>query len=175
MPNAEVKQQEEEREGEGDTPSQPEPSSKAAKKTRKRKRAAANAAEGESSQGQIDGAQIQAEAESGNAALDAQAAPKKKKRRTKAEIAADMLPIAPRTAGSKIRVGAHVSDAGGVQNAVLNAVQIGCNAMALFLKSQRKWENPPLKEGQCQHFLSYCAEHKYNGDSEGGTGEKSNV
>jgi len=162
LPNVEEVEQEE---GEGATPSQPEPSPKSTKKTRKRKRAAANPTEGESSQGKVDGGQAEAET---------QATPKKKKRRTKAEIAADMLPLAPRTLGSKLLVGAHVSSAGGVQNAILNSVQIGGNAMALFLKSQRKWENPPLKEEQCQQFLSLCGRHKYNGDSEAGTGENNN-
>ncbi|KAF6763904.1 xylose isomerase-like protein, partial [Ephemerocybe angulata] len=38
----------------------------------------------------------------------------------------------------------HVSAAGGVENAVLNAAAIGANAFTLFLKSQRKWEGPSL-------------------------------
>ncbi|KAF5315667.1 hypothetical protein D9611_004932 [Ephemerocybe angulata] len=42
------------------------------------------------------------------------------------------------------KVCAHVSAAGGVENAVLNAAAIGANAFTLFLKSQRKWEGPPL-------------------------------
>ncbi|KAH6886687.1 xylose isomerase-like protein, partial [Coprinopsis sp. MPI-PUGE-AT-0042] len=41
-------------------------------------------------------------------------------------------------------VGAHVSAAGGVANAPVNAAEIGCSAFALFLKSQRKWSSPPL-------------------------------
>ena len=35
-------------------------------------------------------------------------------------------------------------DTGGVHNAVTNAVNIGCKAFALFLKSQRKWNAKPL-------------------------------
>ncbi|KAH6887300.1 xylose isomerase-like protein [Coprinopsis sp. MPI-PUGE-AT-0042] len=42
------------------------------------------------------------------------------------------------------KVGAHVSAAGGVANAPVNAAEIGCSAFALFLKSQRKWSSPPL-------------------------------
>ncbi|KAH6886660.1 xylose isomerase-like protein [Coprinopsis sp. MPI-PUGE-AT-0042] len=42
------------------------------------------------------------------------------------------------------KVGAHVSAAGGVENAPVNAAEIGCSAFALFLKSQRKWSSPPL-------------------------------
>jgi len=171
LPNAE---EEEREEGESDAPVRPEPSPNSTKKTKKRKRDAANSTEGGSGQGQVAGEQDQAEAETEDAVHDTQAAPKKKKRRTKAEIAADMLPIAPRSLVSKLRVGAHVSAAGGVHNAILNSVQIGGNAMGLFLKSQRKWENPPLKEEHCQHFLSHCREHKYNGDSEGETRGKNN-
>jgi AP endonuclease-1 len=34
--------------------------------------------------------------------------------------------------------------------------------MALFLKSQRKWANPPLIDDHCSQFLSNCKEHKYD-------------
>lgn len=42
-------------------------------------------------------------------------------------------------------IGAHVSAAGGVFNAPLNAKNINANAYALFTKSQRQWNAPPLK------------------------------
>jgi len=42
------------------------------------------------------------------------------------------------------RVGAHVSAAGGVENAPLNAQAIGAKAFALFTKSQRRWTAKPL-------------------------------
>jgi len=41
-------------------------------------------------------------------------------------------------------VGAHVSASGGVENAPLNAQQIGANAFALFTKNQRQWHAKPL-------------------------------
>jgi len=41
-------------------------------------------------------------------------------------------------------VGAHVSAAGGVQNAPLNARAIGARAFALFTKNQRQWQAKPL-------------------------------
>ncbi|HEY9148714.1 MAG TPA: deoxyribonuclease IV [Gammaproteobacteria bacterium] len=41
-------------------------------------------------------------------------------------------------------VGAHVSAAGGVENAPLNAEKIGANAFALFTKNQRQWQAKPL-------------------------------
>lgn len=42
------------------------------------------------------------------------------------------------------RVGAHVSAAGGVDKAPLNAQAIGARAFALFVKNQRRWQAPPL-------------------------------
>jgi deoxyribonuclease-4 len=41
-------------------------------------------------------------------------------------------------------LGAHVSAGGGVENAPLNANEIGANAFALFTKNQRQWNSPPL-------------------------------
>ncbi len=43
-------------------------------------------------------------------------------------------------------VGAHVSAAGGVFNAPLNAKAIGAKAFALFTKNQRQWKAKPLDE-----------------------------
>src|SRR5210317_892886 len=42
-------------------------------------------------------------------------------------------------------VGAHVSAAGGVENAPLNAMAIGAKAFALFTKNQRQWVAKPLE------------------------------
>ena len=52
----------------------------------------------------------------------------KRKRKTKEEKEAEAMPLAARTLGSKVLVGAHVSSAGGVHNAVMNSVHIGGNA-----------------------------------------------
>ena len=41
-------------------------------------------------------------------------------------------------------VGAHVSAAGGVENAPLNAQRIGARAFALFTKNQKQWQAKPL-------------------------------
>jgi AP endonuclease-1 len=84
-----------------------------------------------------------------------------KKRKTKEEKEAEAMPIAARTVGHKLFIGAHVSSAGGVQNSVGNSVHIGANAFALFLKSQRKWANPPLSEDQCASFHGNCKTHSY--------------
>jgi AP endonuclease-1 len=82
-----------------------------------------------------------------------------RKRKTKEEKEAEAMPLAARTLGHKLFIGAHVSAAGGVPNAVQNAVHIGANAFALFLKSQRKWANPPLDETHSINFHAHCDKH----------------
>ncbi len=49
-------------------------------------------------------------------------------------------------------VGAHVSAAGGVEKAPLNAAGIGASALALFTKNQRQWKAKPLGQGSILHF-----------------------
>jgi deoxyribonuclease-4 len=49
-------------------------------------------------------------------------------------------------------VGAHVSTAGGVFNAPLNAEKIGARAFALFTKNQRQWKSKPLTEEAIRKF-----------------------
>lgn len=49
-------------------------------------------------------------------------------------------------------IGAHVSAAGGVENAPLNAVSIGANAFALFTKNQRQWVAKPLTQESIDAF-----------------------
>ncbi|KAI9658697.1 MAG: hypothetical protein M1821_002257 [Bathelium mastoideum] len=110
-----------------------------------------------------------------------------KKRKTKEEKEAEAMPLIARTLGQKMFVGAHVSSAGGtfcldtydiysfrlvdilstkslpgVHNSVTNAVHIGGNAFALFLKSQRKWENPALKDEHLDAFHAHCKNHTYD-------------
>lgn len=49
-------------------------------------------------------------------------------------------------------IGAHVSASGGVENAPLNAMQIGANAFALFVKNQRQWSAKPLTDENISKF-----------------------
>ncbi len=49
-------------------------------------------------------------------------------------------------------IGAHVSAAGGVSNAPLNAMEIGAKAFALFTKNQRQWKAKPIPEEEVQKF-----------------------
>ncbi|MRI82903.1 MAG: deoxyribonuclease IV [Nitratiruptor sp.] len=55
-------------------------------------------------------------------------------------------------------VGAHVSSAGGVQNAPLNAQKIGAKAFALFTKNQRQWQAKPLGQEQIEAFKANLAQ-----------------
>ncbi|KAF6747642.1 xylose isomerase-like protein [Ephemerocybe angulata] len=85
----------------------------------------------------------------------------KRKRTSKKEREVDTETFLPRVQ-SPWKVGAHVSAAGGVENAVLNATAIGANAFALFLKSQRKWEGPPLSSSSIRLFKERMKEYGYD-------------
>jgi deoxyribonuclease-4 len=58
-------------------------------------------------------------------------------------------------------IGAHVSAAGGVPNAPLNAKRIGATAFALFTKNQRQWAAKPLTEEEIRLFRANCREAGY--------------
>ena len=49
-------------------------------------------------------------------------------------------------------VGAHVSASGGVENAPINAMEIGARAFALFTKNQRQWKAKALSEESIEAF-----------------------
>lgn len=49
-------------------------------------------------------------------------------------------------------VGAHVSAAGGVDQAVLRAHEIKATAFALFTKNQRQWKAAPLSTESIDKF-----------------------
>lgn len=61
-------------------------------------------------------------------------------------------------------IGAHVSAAGGVQNALKRAHKIGAKAFALFTKNQRRWEGPPLTKQNIEGFKNACTEFGYSMD-----------
>ncbi|EAW06564.1 DNA-(apurinic or apyrimidinic site) lyase APN1 [Aspergillus clavatus NRRL 1] len=63
-----------------------------------------------------------------------------RKRKPKQEKEVEMIPLRARTQG--LRIG---------------------NSFALFLKSQRKWDNPPLQDDIRDQFRQLCLEHKYDG------------
>lgn len=61
-------------------------------------------------------------------------------------------------------VGAHVSAAGGVENAPENAKKIGATAFAFFTKNQRQWVAADYKEENISKFKSRCSELNYSPD-----------
>jgi deoxyribonuclease-4 len=58
-------------------------------------------------------------------------------------------------------IGAHVSAAGGVENAPLNAHKIGATAFALFTKNQRQWKAKPLTDENISLFKKNCEKYGY--------------
>ncbi len=58
-------------------------------------------------------------------------------------------------------VGAHVSAAGGADQAVHRAVEIGADAFALFTKNQRQWQGKPLTEEAIAAFKNACQKHGF--------------
>ena len=52
--------------------------------------------------------------------------------------------------------GAHVSAAGGVENAPANAHAIGATGFAFFTKNQRQWVAKPLAAGEIDAFREAC-------------------
>ncbi|KAJ5653709.1 Endodeoxyribonuclease IV [Penicillium lividum] len=90
------------------------------------------------------------------------ATPAKRVKKTKEQKESEAMPLLPRTQGLKMFVGAHVSAAKGVFNSIHNCEQIGGNAFALFLKSQRKWDNPALLDKDRDQFRKLCADKGYD-------------
>ncbi|MFQ1041978.1 deoxyribonuclease IV [Gilliamella sp. CG16] len=58
-------------------------------------------------------------------------------------------------------VGAHVSASGGVDNAPINAYQIGATAFALFTKNQRQWHAKPLESAMIDSFKKRCEKYGF--------------
>lgn len=58
-------------------------------------------------------------------------------------------------------IGSHVSIAGGVENAPLNARSIGASGFAMFTKNQRQWSAPPLTPESVAAFKANCRECGY--------------
>ncbi len=59
-------------------------------------------------------------------------------------------------------IGAHVSTAGGVENAPLNAKEIGAKAFALFTKNQRQWQAKPLTQDNIRFFKKNCEKYGFS-------------
>lgn len=58
-------------------------------------------------------------------------------------------------------IGAHVSAAGGVENAPIRAHEIGATAFAFFTKNQRQWNAKPLTQASIEAFKENCQKYNY--------------
>lgn len=58
-------------------------------------------------------------------------------------------------------VGPHVSAAGGVENAPLNAQKLGAGGFGLFTKNQRQWKAKPLSDKSIRAFRENCEKYGY--------------
>ncbi len=54
--------------------------------------------------------------------------------------------------------GSHLSIAGGLHNAVTEAVRLGMDCVQIFTKNQRQWKTPPLKDDQVKAWQAALAE-----------------
>ncbi len=61
-------------------------------------------------------------------------------------------------------IGAHVSAAGGVDQAVKRAFELEATAFALFTKNQRQWRAAPLTDEVITAFRSACEQYNYAPD-----------
>lgn len=62
-------------------------------------------------------------------------------------------------------IGAHVSAAGGVENAPIRAHEIGATGFALFTKNQRQWSANPLTGENITGFKSNCERYGFSMDA----------
>ncbi len=70
-----------------------------------------------------------------------------------------MMSPAPRARRAPDELGAHVSTAGGVQNAPARAAEIGAVVLQLFTKQPSRWAEPTLDDTVASGFAAARAEH----------------
>lgn len=58
-------------------------------------------------------------------------------------------------------IGPHVSAQGGVENAPVNANELGARAFAFFTKNQRQWFSAPLSVSSIKQFRENCEKYDY--------------
>jgi len=64
-----------------------------------------------------------------------------------------------------IRIGFHVSIAGGISNSVDNASKMGCGAFQIFSRNPRGWAPKPLVEDDVKNFQTKLAKSSISQDS----------
>ncbi|QCT22116.1 deoxyribonuclease IV [Jejubacter calystegiae] len=58
-------------------------------------------------------------------------------------------------------IGAHVSAAGGLENAAIRAAELKATAFALFTKNQRQWRAAPLSDETIENFKAACSKYHF--------------
>ncbi|SPO20883.1 related to APN1 - AP endonuclease [Ustilago trichophora] len=102
-----------------------------------------------------------------------------KKRRTKKESGAqdENFPLRPspnfngthqigNRRGSGLFIGAHISSAGGVENAPLNALRIGGNAFSCFVRPKMQWASNPIPSSSAERFKERVVQHGFMSPSD---------
>jgi len=59
----------------------------------------------------------------------------------------------PTSGAKRLKLGAHMSVAGGFQNAFLAGAAAGCNCLQIFVKNQRQWNAPKLRHEQVVDYV----------------------
>ncbi|KAJ4347763.1 DNA-(apurinic or apyrimidinic site) lyase [Ascochyta clinopodiicola] len=90
--------------------------------------------------------------------VEAVATPAKKKVTRAKKSKEPVPPLEERTTDSKLRIGAHVSVAGG-NEVWTSPADICANAFAMFMKNQRKWDNPDMDPEHATLFINGCKDH----------------
>ena len=60
-----------------------------------------------------------------------------------------------RDGARRVRLGSHISIAGGVDRAVLVGKEVGCDTIQIFVKSSNQWRAAPFREGEPERFRSH--------------------
>jgi deoxyribonuclease-4 len=58
-------------------------------------------------------------------------------------------------------LGAHLSIAGGIHNALLKAEALGCATVQVFTKNQKQWKCSPLEHGEICEWETHCNRLKF--------------
>lgn len=64
-----------------------------------------------------------------------------------------------------LKLGVHVSIAGGISNSVSNATSIGCTAFQIFSRNPRQWKSKVLGDDEVQRFKEDLRQSSINPDS----------
>ena len=62
---------------------------------------------------------------------------------------------------AKLRLGAHMSIAGGAYNALQRGRDVGADAVQIFTKNASQWRAKPLVTDDCDRFAAACTTHGY--------------